>query len=144
VKAKLFTAVLMGFFSFLSVASGAEPEKPATNKIPLEKLEAMFADMRAKTQWNLDGDMLWGYFFTDPDPKKLEPVANQLTADGYRVVGIHQTKDGDYYILHVERVEHHTPRTLYARNQEFYTLAAKFGITTYDGMDVGPATLKPK
>jgi hypothetical protein len=87
--------------------------------------------------------MLWGYFFTDPDPKKLEPIAKQLSHSGYRVVSIYPTDDESTHFLHVERVEHHTPRTLDARNQEFYALAVKFGITTYDGMDVGPTTPNP-
>ncbi len=134
----------MGFFSSLLGASGAEPEKPAKPKIPLEQLEDMFTNMRAQTKWNLDDDMLWGYFFTDPDPKKLEPVAKHLSGAGYRVVAIYPTDDRSTHVLHVERVEHHTPKTLHARNQEFEALAAKLRIATYDGMDVGPAPPKTK
>jgi hypothetical protein len=40
--------------------------------------------------------------------------------------------------LHVERVEAHTPQTLFARNAEFYLLADEFEVESYDGMDVGP------
>ena len=134
----------MGFFSFLFGSSAAEPEKPASPKIPLQQLETMFANMREQTKWDLDGDMLWGYFFTDPDPKKLEPVAKHLSAAGYRVVAIYPTDDRSTHALHVERVEHHTPKTLHARNQEFEALATKFRIATYDGMDVGPAPPKAK
>ena len=137
----------MGIFSFLFGSSGAEPEKPAKPAKPpitLEKLETMFANMRKETKWNLDGDMLWGYFFTDPNRKKLEPVAKHLSETGYRVVAIYPTDDKSTFFLHVERVEHHTPKTLNARNLEFYALAAKFGLESYDGMDVGPATPKPK
>jgi hypothetical protein len=125
--------------AILFAASAADTTPPKKNKIRLLQLEEMFANMRAKTRWNLDGEMLWGYFFTDPDPKKLEPVAQQLAHDGYRVVDTHPARDHHTYILHVERVEHHTPQTLDARNQEFYRLADKFGIASYDGMDVGPA-----
>jgi hypothetical protein len=39
--------------------------------------------------------------------------------------------------LQVEKVETHTPASLDARNQEFYTLAGRNGIS-YNGMDVGP------
>ena len=124
----------------VSSGSAADTPQPPKDRITLQQLEDMFAAMRAKTKWRLDGNMLWGYFFTDPNPKKLEPVAQQLATDGYRIVGTHQTKDGDHYILHVERVETHTPKSLDARNQEFYRLAAKFGIASYDGMDVGPVT----
>jgi hypothetical protein len=58
------------------------------SKITLQDLEDMFANMRAKTKWDVVGDMLWGDFFTEPDPKKLEPVAEHLSRNGYRVVSI--------------------------------------------------------
>lgn len=106
--------------------------------ITLEKLEEMFANMRRDTPWNVDGDLLWGYFFTDPDPKNLQPVAERLSTAGYRIVKLYPTDDGSTHFLHVERVETHSPKSLHARNAEFYALASEFGIESYDGMDVGP------
>jgi hypothetical protein len=108
--------------------------------IPLQKLQDMFTGMRAQTKWNVDGDLLWGYFFTSRDRTKLEPVAQNLLRAGYRVVRIFQTDDRRIHVLHVERVETHTPETLHARNTEFYKIATAFGLDSYDGMDVGPAT----
>jgi hypothetical protein len=105
--------------------------------IELEKLEDMFSDMRAKTNWNVDGPMLWGYFFTDHSADKLERAAILLTAQGYQLVGIHETDDGSTRVLHVERVEEHSPQTLYTRNEKLYELANQFGLDSYDGMDVG-------
>jgi hypothetical protein len=107
--------------------------------ITLHELKQMFSNMRAQTEWDVDGDMLWGYFFTDPEPNKLEPVAQHLADAGYRVVSIYETDDKSTHFLHVERVERHTPQSLHARNTEFYRLAEKFGVASYDGMDVGPA-----
>lgn len=100
----------------------------------------MFAGMRAQTPWNVDGDMLWGYFFADSDPRKLELLAEHLARCAYRVVGIHETDDESTFVLHVERVETHTPWTLDTRNAELEKLAGEFGLASYDGMDVGPAT----
>lgn len=128
-----------------SSLSIAEP-RPISNSKPmitLQQLEEMFAGMRAKTNWNLDGEMLWGYFFTDPDPDKLDMVATQLISKGYRFVSLRPTDDRRIYVLHVEREEHLTPKTLDGRNQEFYALAAKFNLRSYDGMDVGPVTSAP-
>lgn len=105
--------------------------------ITLPELEDMFANMRANTKWDVDGELLWGYFFTDPDPKKLERIVEPLTNSGYRFVSIHETDDRSTYFLHVERVEKHSPETLYDLNAEFYKLAEKFGLESYDGMDVG-------
>jgi hypothetical protein len=106
--------------------------------ITLQKLEQMFSGMRAETNWNVDGDMLWGYFFTDPDPQKLARVAQHLERVGYRVVSIYETDDKNTHVLHAERAETHSPQTLHARNLEFYQLADEFGLESYDGMDVGP------
>jgi len=106
--------------------------------ITLEKLQEMFTNMRREAPWDVEGDLLWGYFFTDPDPKKLQPVAERLSAAGYRIVKLYPTDDGSTHFLHVERVETHSPESLHARNAEFYALASEFGIESYDGMDVGP------
>ncbi len=98
--------------------------------------------MRAQTEWNVDGAMLWGYFFTDPDAKKLERAAQRLTDSGYRLVHIYPTDDKSTCVLHVERVEKHTPQTLYARNGQLQQLAGELGLESYDGMDVGPVLAK--
>jgi hypothetical protein len=107
--------------------------------IELEKLEQMFANIRAKTSWNIDGPMLWGYFFTDPSEEKLQNAAVHLKSQGYRFVGTHETDDGNTRFLHVERIEVQSPQTLFARNEQLYELADRFGLESYDGMDVGPA-----
>ena len=106
--------------------------------IPLEQLEEMFAGMRAQTRWDVDGPMLWGYFFTDGNEEKLKLLAERLSADGYRYVGIHTAEDDGEYVLHVERVETHSPETLHSRNAKLAGLADELGVATYDGMDVGP------
>ena len=104
----------------------------------------MFADMRAKTKWNIDGPLLWGYFFFDPNVEKLKQVATELEGSGYRVVGIASVSDKQLFRLHVERVEVHTPASLNARNNEFYAFAEKYSLRSYDGMDVGPAPTSSK
>lgn len=111
--------------------------------ISLEKLEEMFANMRAQTRWDVDGEMLWGYFFTSPDVKKLERASKWLTSVGYRLVLIYPTDDQSTHVLHVERIESHTPVTLHERNGTFERLAAEFGLESYDGMDVGPVLTRP-
>jgi len=111
-------------------------EKPA--------LEEMFANIRSETQWPIDADMLWGYFFTDGDRDKLLKAAAALSKRGYTVVGVREPspEDDDQQTrwLHVERVETHSPDTLHRRNQELYQFAAD--LDSYDGMDVGPANLE--
>jgi hypothetical protein len=106
--------------------------------ISLSQLEEMFSNMRVKSGWDTEAELLWGYFFTDRDERKLEPLAEHLARLGYRVVNIYPTDDRTTNFLHVEKVERHTPLSLHERNGEFYDLAARFGLESYDGMDVGP------
>ncbi len=110
------------------------------NMITLDSLEEMFANIKAKTQWNTEGDLLWGYFFTDHNPKHFESLRKHLERNGYRYVDILEPEGGNddaAYSLHVERVENHTPQSLYKRNLELYRLAEQYGVEAYDGMDVG-------
>ena len=106
--------------------------------IALEQLEEMFAGMRAPTPWNVDGPLLWGYFFTCSHKEPLKSAAQHLSDLGYRFVEAHQTEDGAVWVLHMERGEMHTPQTLSERNQQLEELASIYGLDSYDGMDVGP------
>jgi hypothetical protein len=108
-------------------------------KISQAQIDAMFANMRAHAPWNVDGPLLWSFFFLDPDKAKLQLLGTDLVAQGYRLVDIVHTRAGDRFRLRVERLETLTPATLYARDIELEAMARKFGVQSYDGMDVGPA-----
>ena len=112
------------------------------SRIPRSTIDEMFAKIRAQTDWPIDSDMLWGYFFTDTDRAKLERAGRALEEAGYRFVGIlapdPDDDDQETLYLHVERIETHTAESLHARNTELYALAGALGLATYDGMDVGP------
>jgi len=145
-----FTATIL-LVSFVALAGCGDQQRGAMGRrtsykqktvITLQDLEEMFANMRAKTKWDVDGEMLWGYFFFDPDTNKLERVSQRLIASGYRLVQIYPTDDKSSCVLHVERVEKHTPQSLHARNGEFERLADEFNLECYDGMDVGPVMSK--
>ncbi len=132
--------------SFITLASSIAVALPvfptfgqAQRRIPLSQLEAMFADMRTKTKWDVDGPLLWGYFFLDPSSEKLKAVAADLEGSGFRVVGIVKVAAKQAWRLHVERIEVHTPASLNARNNDLYLLVEKHSLASYDGMDVGPA-----
>jgi Regulator of ribonuclease activity B len=103
------------------------------------QLESMFANIAEKTSWDLEGEMLWGYFFKSPTEAALVPAADDLEAKGYSLVGIRE--DEGQWWLHVEQVEIHSVETLLQRNDEFYALAEAMKIE-YDGMDVGPTVLE--
>jgi hypothetical protein len=110
--------------------------------IELADLEQMFANIAKKTPWDMSRPMLWGYFFTDPSREKLEAVVPELEAGGYRLVEIFvpDPDEGaeEYFFLHVEKEEIHSPASLHARNSELYAFAERHELDSYDGMDVGP------
>lgn len=105
--------------------------------ISRELVEQMFRNMRAKSNWDVDGVLLWGYFFTAVEAVRLETASNYLSRLGYRCLPVYRTDDGSTNVLHVERAERHTAETLHIRNCEFEKLAMDFGLDSYDGMDVG-------
>ncbi len=121
----------------LALTAGAGNALAQDRPITRAQLDSMFAEMKAHAPWNLDGDLLWGYFFTSPDRSQLEKAGNELSAKGYRLVEIRQVQP-DHWQLHLEKVEHHTAASLDQRNKELYDLAAEYTQVTYDGMDVGP------
>jgi len=110
--------------------------------IQLEQLEEMFENIANGPKWNMNGPMLWGYFFTDETKEKLERLSEELQLRGYQLVELFEA-DADedeepYYFLHVEKEEIHSPTSLNKRNVEFYSLADHHHLRKYDGMDVGP------
>ena len=106
------------------------------------QLQDMFDSISESTDWDMSGDMLWGYFFTDSDKSALEQAAPILEEMGYSVKSIYLSDkesedEPDLWWLHVEKVEAHSVDSLNATNLVFYEFAEKHGIDSYDGMDVG-------
>lgn len=113
----------MNFFGVHTVINRAE-------------LETMFENMRTKSKWNVDGDLIWGFFFTDASRKKLEKAAKELGAMDYDFVGIFKDEETQRFCwLHMEKVETHTVDSIEKRNKELDAFAKKFGLESYDGMD---------
>lgn len=104
--------------------------------ITRESLQYMFATARADDSWDIDGECSWSYFFSRGDERKLRRAADQLAAEGFRLVAIH-----DAGRLHLERTERHTVDSLHELNQRLYRLAAELGLA-YDGMDAGPRMIE--
>jgi len=106
--------------------------------IPKSELIEMFEAIAEQTDWDMTSEMLWGYFFTDDDREKLEACADRLAELGYHFVEITDGDEPDDPLtLQVEKIEIHSPDTLFLRNQELADLAEEMGISSYDGMDVG-------
>jgi|SRR5882672_315439 len=125
-----------------SMSGSSTLAHPTNTEISLETLQGMFHDMRDKNGWNVDAPLVWDYFFTSHDRKKLLAAVPLLERKGYRVIGIleptPQDDDQGLLFLQVEKIETHTPTSLYARNKELYRFADEHGLESYDGMDAGP------
>lgn len=107
------------------------------------EVQEMFESISEKTDWDMSGDMLWGYFFTDSDKSKLERAAPFLEEMRYSVNSIYLADketagEPDLWWLHVEKIETHSVGSLDATNLILYEFAKKHDLDSYDGMDVGP------
>jgi hypothetical protein len=122
--------------------SGALAQQKCDNtpRISLEQIESMFAQIKTGTDWNMEGPMLWSYFFTDDSKEPLDKAIPAFEKLGYRIVDLRQ--DGDWW-LHVEQEETLSPESLYLRNLSLYQFANDHKIRCYDGMDVGPVKATP-
>lgn len=109
----------------------------------LEGIKQIFAEAKQEDNWNLEEPMLYSFYFVDKSIEKLEKLGLKLEADGYDFVDIFELGDeetnestGDY-LLHIDKVEIHTPESLAQRNVEFQTLANEFELESYDGWEFG-------
>ncbi|NJM52602.1 MAG: ribonuclease E inhibitor RraB [Blastocatellia bacterium] len=109
----------------------------------LDGIREIFADAQREDNWKTDELMLYSYYFVDKDVDKLEKLGHKLDANGYDFVDIFELGDEETgkstgeYLLHIDKIETHTPESLARRNLEFQTLAEEVGIETYDGWEFG-------
>jgi hypothetical protein len=109
----------------------------------LEGINEIFNAARKEDEWNLDEEMLYSYFFVDTDVDKLEKLGLELEKQGYDFIDIFELGDDETseptgeYLLHIDKIETHTPESLAQRNVEFQKLADENGIASYDGWEFG-------
>jgi hypothetical protein len=109
----------------------------------LEGIKEIFETAKIEDNWDLDGEMLYSYYFVDTDADKLEELGLELEEKGYEFLGIFELGEEDSeeptgeYLLHIDKVEIHTPDSLAVRNVEFSKLSAEREIDSYDGWEFG-------
>lgn len=109
----------------------------------LEGIKEIFEDARREDGWNMEEPMLYSYYFVDEDVDKLEKLGNHLAEQGYDFIDVFELGDEETnestgeYLLHIDKVEVHTPDSLAERNIEFSKLAEEYEIETYDGWEFG-------
>jgi len=109
----------------------------------IEGIEQIFADAKKEDKWDLTADMLYSYYFVDKDVDKLEKLGLYLDGQGYDFIDVFELGDEETgestgeNLLHIDKVETHTPQSLAERNVEFSKLAEEYEIETYDGWEFG-------
>lgn len=115
--------------------------KDAESQLP--GIKEIFDDARREDHWNLDEEMLYSYYFVDTNVDKLEKLGLHLEKEGYDFIDIFELGDEETnkstgeYLLHIDKVEVHTPESLAERNVEFQKFADEYEIETYDGWEFG-------
>src|SRR5215218_7119156 len=105
--------------------------------ITIADIEEMFEGMEREAGWDTSAPLVWGYFFSDADEPKLFALAERLREMGFGIVDVYPSDDSTEFVLHVERIEAHSPESLLDLNHELAALAATFGVDSYDGVDAG-------
>ena len=95
--------------------------------------------VRSSTDWNLGGDLLWGYFFVNSRKAPLVVLSRVLPAFGYRTVDLTLQEDGKLWWLHSERIHTNSLESISIREVRFNRLARLFFNSDFDGWDVGRA-----
>lgn len=127
--------ILASLLAFAApMLSAATPQKTFKR----ETLEFTFGEMKKQTDWNLQGKLVWGFFFTSPTKPPLIEASKSLEKTGYRIVSVYTDDKKKDWWLHVEKIEVHSIDSLHARNQELVKFSSQMKLGTYDGWDVGP------
>jgi hypothetical protein len=109
----------------------------------IEGIKEIFAEAKREDNWDTDEPMLYSYYFVDKDADKLDSLGIALEEKDFDFIGVYELGDEETdestgeYLLHIDKVEAHTPESLAQRNVEFQKLADEYGIVTYDGWEFG-------
>lgn len=109
----------------------------------IREIKEIFDEAEREENWDVTGEMLYSFYFVDESVEKLEKLGEHLESEGYTFVSIYELGDEETneptgeFLLHLDKVEQHTPESLAERTLEFEKLAEEFGIETYDGWEFG-------
>lgn len=108
----------------------------------LKEIKEIYTDAAREEGWNVEGEMLYSYYFVDESIEKLEKLGLQLEEQGYDFINIFELGDDETgeptgeYLLHIDKTETQTPETLIDRIAEFEKLAGEHEVE-FDGWEFG-------
>lgn len=103
----------------------------------------IFEKAASEDGWDVAGEMLYSYYFVDKDEEKLEKLGIEMEAEGYDFIDIFELADADTeestgeFLLHLDKIETHTPESLAERNAAFQAKADELGLDSFDGWEFG-------
>lgn len=109
----------------------------------IKEIKEIFSQAESEEGWNLDEEMLYSFYFVDESTERLEKLGEHLEGEGYTFVNIYELGDEETneptgeFLLHLDKVESHTPESLADRTEEFIELAGKFEVEAFDGWEFG-------
>jgi hypothetical protein len=114
---------------------------PAADLSRVKEANSRVFDRLPKTaKWDLSGDLVWGYFFTNKSKAPLVVLSWGLRPFGYRTMEIFALEgDTGGWCLHAERVHINSLDSLSVQEVRFQRLGRLFFNSEFDGWDVGPA-----
>ena len=113
------------------------------NNERLEEIQRMFDLATIEDRWDMEGPMLYSFFFVSTDPDKLDKLAEIMEEQGLDPLDIFQLGDEDTeeptgeYLLHVDQMGVHTPESLDKQLEAFEKLCDETGYGEFDGWEFG-------
>lgn len=104
--------------------------------------QGVFETIKKDTKWNMNADMLYGYFFINKRETPLRALGFILSLVGHRVVDISEDERSEYW-LHVEKLQSHDLHTISTKEVRLKRIGSIF-FSEYDGWDVGPPSSQKK
>jgi hypothetical protein len=103
-------------------------------KITLSSIKEIFNRM-SDAGVNVRKPLLWGFFIVSSSSADLDTIVSSVSAWGYKYV--ERVEDERCYRFHFEKIEIHTPETLFEACERFASLEGIYEAVLFDGYDVG-------
>ena len=115
--------ILITCFSSIGVGAKMSNVELIFNKMELQGID-------------VSQELLYGYFFLSKSKTSLVSIQKILLQQHYTFVELHKAENS-VFVLHVEKIEKHTRKSLMQRDEELEKLVLRFSDIEYDGWDVG-------
>ncbi len=111
---------------------------PSEKAARAKENKRVFDHIKENTKWNVNANMLYGYFFINEYEEPLRILGFLLRIGGHRFVDIWKDEETKKYWLHVEKVQVQNLDSISTKDVRFKKFGEIIFLSEYDGWDVGP------